>query len=83
MDSKELAAVKAYLFKKKETPQIDGMFNLSMIKGKRAKRTIDAARTSQNYYKTDTVHNELLNHYENVDWYERYSRFDFSSYVEK
>lgn len=54
-----------------QTPQVDEMFKISFERGKRAKRTIDMKRTSQDYYKTLEVQTPLLNHYENVDWYER------------
>jgi hypothetical protein len=75
---KTTRAVQALLFgqNRPKPHQLDDMYTMAMAKGKRAKRTIDAARTNQNYYKTNTIHQPLLDHYENVDWYERDVEYD-------
>jgi hypothetical protein len=62
---------------------IDSIHSIEMTKGKRAKRTIDKKRTNQDYYKLQTIHQPLLNHYENVDWCERDYVHDFSTYMER
>jgi hypothetical protein len=75
---KTTRAVQALLFgqSRPKPHQLDDMHNMAMTKGKRVKRTIDAARTNQNYYKSHTIHQPLLDHYENVDWYERDVEYD-------
>jgi hypothetical protein len=75
---KTLDAVKALLYGQSQpkSHQLDGMHSMEIAKGKRAKRVIDAARTNQNYYRAQTIHQPLLNHYENVDWFERDSDYD-------
>jgi hypothetical protein len=54
-----------------------------MSYGARAKRVIDKGLTSQNYYKTKIIQTPLLEHYENVDWWERDSQFDLDRYMSK
>ncbi len=62
---------------------IDSAFDIEMQNGMRAKRTIDANRTNQNYYRSRDVQTDLLNHYENVDWWERDTDFDLEWYLER
>lgn len=50
--------------------------------GRKAKRTIDKARTSQNYYLSKEVHTPTLDHYEDMDWWERDASYDFYSYID-
>lgn len=76
-------SIKEYLYGKKRKNQVDDMHKMEMQKGKRAKSVLDKQQKNQNYKRTQTVQAELLNHYENVDWYERNYQFDFSSYMEK
>jgi hypothetical protein len=63
-----------------QDPGTDGIHRQEMSRGQRPKRILDHQRTNQNYYQTKTIQAELLNHYENVDWYERETKFDFASY---
>lgn len=86
MSDNTLKAVKAYLYNQNRndtTTSIDSMHKHEMSKGKRAKRTLDAQRTNQNYYRTQTIQQPLLDHYENVDWWERDTMYDFSSHNER
>lgn len=90
MSDKGILAEKTYLYKNApnapngiNTNNPDSMFEIDMMRGKRAKRVIDAGRTSQNYHKTSDIHRELFSHYEDVDWYERDSKYDFDAYVDK
>ena len=80
MSDKTLDAVKAYL-KNNNKPNvyksIDSMHRHEMIKGRRARSVLDKQLTNQNYYRTQTVQQPLLDHYENVDWWERETAFDF------
>lgn len=87
MSDKVISAVKQHLYKTSpsgiNTNTVDSMFEIDLARGKRAKKVLDSGLTSQNYHKTKDVHNELLNHYENINWYERDARFDFDTYVER
>jgi hypothetical protein len=87
MSDKVISAVKQYLYKTGpngiNTNSVDTMFEIDLARGKKAKKVLDSARSSQNYYKTKDVHKELLNHYENVDWYERNTQFDFEPFVDR
>lgn len=87
MSDKVISAVKQYLYKTGpngiNTNNVDSMFEIDHARGKKAKKVLDSARTSQTYHKTKDIHLELLNHYENVDWYERDSRFDFGPFVDR
>ncbi len=78
MSDKTVQAIKAYLTGKdrKQAPQVLSMHEISHIKGLRAKRTIDMKRTNQDYYRMKTIQQPLLDHYENVDWWERDTDFD-------
>lgn len=82
MADKTLKAVKTY-FTQSAPPRIDAFSDVEHAKGRRAKRTIDMGRTNQNYYRMKTIQQELLDHYENVDWYERDTQFDFLSYADR
>lgn len=83
MSDKKIEAIRKYLLSadKAKPDQVDGMHLMSHEKGKRAKRVIDMKRTTQDYYKTLEVQTPLLDHYENVDWYERDYEHDLDSYV--
>ncbi len=85
MSDKTIEAVKAYLFTQNRPHEssIDTIHYQELAKGKRAKRVIDKKRTNQDYYKLKTIQMPLLNHYENIDWYERDTAFDLASYMEK
>lgn len=63
-----------------QAPGTDSIHHQEMLRGQRPKRILDHQRSNQNYYRTATIQNELLNHYENVDWFERETKFDFASY---
>ena len=83
MSDNTIKAVRALLDKKDApiaTQSIDAMHQHEMAKGMRAKRVLDMQRTNQNYYRTQTVQKPLLDHYENVDWWERDSAFDLNKY---
>ena len=74
MSDQTIAAIKAHLNNRDHPDQskgIDSIHNMEMTKGKRAKRVVDMKRTNQDYYRTRVIQKELLNHYENVDWWER------------
>lgn len=64
------------------THNVDTAFAMNMKRGYHAKKTIDANRTNQNYYRTKDVQTPLLDHYENVDWYERETKYDLDKYIE-
>ncbi len=86
MSDKTIAAVKAYLYTQntqQPNQHIDSIHQHEISKGKRAKRIIDAQRTNQNYYRTQVIQQPLLDHYENVDWWERDTTYDLSSYVDR
>ncbi len=84
MSSETIELVKQFLTGNNiNSNDTDSMFDNQWARGKHAKKVIDAHRTNQDYYKTYDVHRELLEHYENVDWYERDSSFDLYPYVEK
>ena len=86
MTDKTFELVKAQLYKQDRIPinhSIDSMHLIELANGKRAKRTLDKKRTNQDYYKMKTIQTPLLDHYENVDWYERDYTHDFASYVER
>jgi len=61
----------------------DSAFVNQMKRGMHAKKVIDAHRTNQDYYKSKDVHTDLLEHYENVDWYERNADYDLDPYIER
>lgn len=50
--------------------------------GRKAKRTIDKARTSHNYHIGKAIHAPTLDHYEDMDWWERDATYDFYSYID-
>lgn len=86
MSDKITAAVKAFLYKqpgRPVNPDTESIHTQELLRGARAKRVLDKQRTSQNYYRTKRIQDPLLNHYENVDWYERDSSFDFAPFIEK
>lgn len=84
MDDKILNDIKKYLVADRALPPHVGKFHdIEFEKGKRAKRVIDAKNSSQDYYKTLEVQTQLLDHYENVDWYERRYQSDFTLYLDK
>lgn len=83
MSDNTLNSVKEYLYGKKRPAQVDNMHLMEMRNGKRAKSVIDKKRSNEDYKLVKTVHEELHNYYENVDWYERDSKFDFASYMER
>ena len=55
--------------------------NIEHNRGKRAKSVIDKARTSQDYYKSKVVHTPTLNHYEDMEWWERDTTNDYLKYI--
>lgn len=61
--------------------QLDDMHILEMSYGKRNKRAIDAHRTNQDFKRTQLIQQPLLDHYENVDWYERDTTMDLAAYM--
>jgi hypothetical protein len=63
-----------------QDPGTDGIHRQEMSRGQLPKRVLDHQRTNQNYYRAERIHIELLNHYENVDRFERETKFDFASY---
>lgn len=65
-----------------QAPGSDAIHSQELSRGSRAKRVLDRQRSNQNYYRTSLVQKELLDHYENVDWFERDAKFDFVSYME-
>lgn len=85
MSDKIVESVKAYLYAQNRPHEssIDSIHYQELAKGKRAKKVIDKKRTNQDYYKLKTIQTPLLNHYENVDWFERDTSFDLSAYMEK
>jgi hypothetical protein len=54
-----------------------------LIYGGRAKSVLDKQLTSQNYHKTKIIQTPLLEHYENIDWWERDSQYDLDKYINK
>lgn len=63
-------------------PSIDRYQTIEQALGRKAKRTIDRARTAQNYYLSKEVHTPTLEHYEDMDWWERDTSYDFYSYID-
>jgi hypothetical protein len=51
---------------------------IDIARSKRAKRVIQKNIKNNNYELVKQMQFELLSHYENVDWWERESKFDFS-----
>lgn len=49
---------------------------------RKAKRTIDKSRTSHKYYLTKEIHTPTLNHYEDMEWWERDTTYDFYAYID-
>jgi hypothetical protein len=65
--------------------QYDGYARFQSIEqhlGRKAKRTLDANRTSRKYYIGKAVLSPMLDHYENMDWWERDASYDFYSYID-
>lgn len=63
----------------------DGYSRIQSIEqsyGRRAKKTIDKARTPQDYYLAKEIQSAELNHYENMEWWERDASHDFYPYIE-
>ena len=84
-DAKSEAAIRSLLSGRRPAPSApasDGMHDVEIARGRRAKTVLDGQRSNTNYYRTQHVHAELLHHYENVDWYERDTRFDFDAYMD-
>lgn len=80
MSDNTMKAIKSFLkIPEEQQSNVDPIHDIEMQKGKRAKRIIDKKLTNQDYYKTMMVHHALLDHYENVDWYERDTQFDFGA----
>ena len=86
MSDNTINAVKAYMYNQNNpslAKDINSIHVMELRKGKRAKSVLDKQRTSQNYYRTLEVQKPLLDHYENVDWWERDSSYDFTQYAER
>lgn len=85
MSDKSIEAIRKLLVSgdKAQSPQVDSMHIIDHQRGKRAKRVIDMKLTNQDYYKTLEVQTPLLEHYENVDWYERNYQHDLDSYFDR
>ena len=85
MSDKTIKAIKAYLYNTGQptASTVDNAQYLEMTNGKKAKRVLDKQRTNQRYYQTETIHQPLLDHYENVDWWERDTDHDMSAYMER
>ena len=66
-----------------KTVKYNNWNNIDMYRGKRPKRTIDSSRSNQNYRKIEQTHEQLHNHYENIDWFERDSSYDLYGYMKK
>lgn len=74
MSDKTIDAVKAYLYNQNHPNSkrsIDLIHTIELSKGRRAKSVIDKKLTNQDFYRMQTIQLPLLNHYENVDWFER------------
>lgn len=56
---------------------------MELARGKRAKHVIDSKRLNRDYYMALEVQKPLLDHYENVDWWERDYDHDLDYYLEK
>ncbi len=84
MSEETLNLIKTFLSSNTlQSNDTDSMFVNQTKRGMHAKKVIDAKRTNQDYYKLNDIHTELFDHYENVDWYERDTRFDLDSYIDK
>jgi len=85
MSDTTIKAIKSFLYRKglPTASTVDNTHYLEMNNGKKAKRTLDKQRTNQRYYQTQTIHQPLLMHYENVDWWERDTDHDMSPYMER
>lgn len=86
MSDETIKAIKAHLYNRNDGQSnlnIDSIHRQEMAKGKRAKRVLDAQRTNQNYYRTQTIQQPLLDHYENVDWWEKDSTYDLTAHFER
>lgn len=79
MSDNTLNAIKKHLrsIDKAKPSRVMTFHEIELSRGKRAKRVIDMQRTNQNYYNTKLIQLPLLDHYENVDWYERSYQYDF------
>lgn len=65
--------------------QYEGYSRIQSIEqhlGRKAKRTLDANRTSHKHHIGKAVHAPMLDHYENMDWWERDTSYDFYSYID-
>ncbi len=62
--------------------RLDQFNHIEQALGKRAKRTLDHNRGTQNYYSAQAVHRPTLDHYEDMDWWERDASHDFFKYVD-
>lgn len=51
--------------------------------GSRRTRQLRVQQTSQDYYRMRDIQSELLDHYENVDWFVRDGKYDFMDAVSK
>ncbi len=69
-------AVRNALTKKRTRNQLDDIHNMELYRGKRPKRIIEANKTNYNYYQTQNIHKPLLDHYVNVDWFQRDDTYD-------
>lgn len=67
----------------KRSADIDSMHDMEVRNSKRAKSTIDATRINKDYYQSKVVQQDLLQHYENVDWHERSHEADFDDHMER
>ncbi len=84
MSDSTVKLLKQYFTKNKiNSKDVDSAFDIEWHNGKRAKKTIDANRTNQNHYRMKDIHTDLLNHYENVDWWGRDDEHDLDYYLER
>lgn len=51
--------------------------------GRRAKQAIDNNIKTNRFNTQREIHKDVLTHYENMDWYERDSSFDFQKYIDE
>ena len=67
------------------TQQYTGLDRFQQVEkhlGRKAKRTIDKSRTSHKHHLAHAVFSPVLNHYEDMDWWERDSSYDFYSQID-
>ncbi len=67
----------ASLLAQTEIPKEDYLLAMNLHKSKMAKRAMDANRRVNRYAAIKKIQQPLLEHYEDVDWYERDTQFDF------